>query len=137
MTWFVEAVQLFSRILEMMPPQGTSPPSVFEVASSGCRLRALGGGSEVPVEFIHSYLVYPGKGADSLPPIGGTTVPSEGKLFGLLNDIYSNSLNQCDIDIAFNASSAGTQQNPCRDLIIGYTDIHPIDFERHPSTALG
>jgi hypothetical protein len=81
----------------------------------------------VAVEFIHSYLVYPGKGAESLPPVGGTAVPHEGKLFALLDDIYSNSVTQCDIDIAFNPSTTGSQQNPCRDLIVSYTNKPSVE----------
>ena len=79
------------------------------------------------VEFTHSYLVYPGKGAKSLPPVGGTAVPHEGKLFALLDDIYSNAVTHCDIDIAFNASSTGAQQNPCRDLIVSYTNCPSVE----------
>lgn len=43
--------------------------------------------SILPIEHIHTYLVHPGKGADAPPQIGGTTVPLEGKLFGLLNRV--------------------------------------------------
>lgn len=43
-----------------------------------------------------------------------------GKLFELLNGVYEKSDRECDIDISFNRSATGTQQNPCRDLILTY-----------------
>jgi hypothetical protein len=73
------------------------------------------------IEHIHTYLVHPGKGEQGVPKIGGTTVPLDGsKLFVLLDTIYSRSDVECDIDISFDPSAAGHQQNPCRDLIVDY-----------------
>jgi hypothetical protein len=69
---------------------------------------------------IHTYLVHPGKGTDDPPDIGGATVLLCGKMFALLNGIYEKSDRECDIDISFNRSAAGAQQNPCRDLILTY-----------------
>jgi len=43
-----------------------------------------------------------------------------GSLFDLMDKIYYKSDTECNIDIAFNPSSDGTQKNPCRDLIIEY-----------------
>ena len=68
------------------------------------------------VDHIHTYLVHPGKGVQP-PAFRGTTVALDGsKLFKLLDNIYSKSDSECDIDIAFNHNSAGQQQNDCRDL---------------------
>jgi hypothetical protein len=72
------------------------------------------------VEHIHTYLVHPGKRSDNPPQIGGTAVPLKGKLFELLDAIYSTSDNDCNIDISFNPNPDGTQQNPCRDLVVDY-----------------
>lgn len=74
----------------------------------------------MPIQRIHTYLVHLGKGADTEPEIGGTSVPLSGKLFVLLESIYSKSEQECDIDIAFRPSASGAQQNPCRDLILDY-----------------
>lgn len=87
-----------------------------------CRLHTLIelGIFKFAVKHIHTYLVHPGKGSPAAPQIGGAPVRLEGKLFGLFNDIYSKLDNECDIDISFNQSADGTQQNPCRNLIVEY-----------------
>jgi hypothetical protein len=72
------------------------------------------------VESINTYLVHAGKASDEPPRIGGTTVELEGKLFQMLEEIYSRSNKECDIEICFNHRSDGTPQNPCRDLIADY-----------------
>jgi hypothetical protein len=65
-------------------------------------------------------LVHPSKGADELPEMGGAAVDLSGKMFELLKGIYDRSESECDIDISFNRSSSGAQQNPCRDLLLAY-----------------
>ncbi len=65
-------------------------------------------------------MVHMGKGKSDPPQIGGTTVALKDKFFDLLNGIYSRSDDECDIDITFSLSADGKQQNPCRDLILGY-----------------
>jgi hypothetical protein len=84
----------------------------------------------MPIEHIHTYLIHPGKGANPRPEVGGTNVAKTGKLFGLLDEIYTNSLSQCDIDIAFNPSPSGAKQNECRDLLVGYVDKADISTGR-------
>jgi hypothetical protein len=74
----------------------------------------------LPIAHIHTYLVHPSRGSGAVPKIGGTTVPLSGKLFKLLDSIYSKSDKECKIDIAFNHNAGGAQQNDCRDLIIKY-----------------
>ncbi len=74
----------------------------------------------MPVQNIHTYLVHPGKGVDDVPEIGGTSVALEGKLFNLLDSIYTRSDAECGIEISFNHRADGEQQNDCRDLILGY-----------------
>ncbi|HEX4304082.1 MAG TPA: hypothetical protein VHZ78_14895 [Rhizomicrobium sp.] len=74
------------------------------------------------IEHIHSFLVHPRKGIAEKRKIGGTTVQTSGKLFGLLSEIYLSSDAQCDIEIAFNQSATGVQANLCRDLIIDYLE---------------
>ncbi|MBW4092461.1 MAG: hypothetical protein HIU82_15340 [Proteobacteria bacterium] len=53
-------------------------------------------------------------------PVNGTSVPLSGRMFHLLDDIYSRSEAECDIDITFSPTSNGKQQNDCRDLILRY-----------------
>lgn len=72
------------------------------------------------VEHIHTYLVRPGKGSDAASVTGGATVPLSGKIFRMLESIYSRSDDDCDIEISFNPRDDGAQQNPCRDLILDY-----------------
>lgn len=74
----------------------------------------------MPIECIHTYLVHPGKAADDAPNIGGTPVVLNGRLFDLLAGVYEKSSQECDIDISFNPSRDGAQNNPCRDLIVAY-----------------
>jgi hypothetical protein len=74
----------------------------------------------LPVERIYTFLVHPGKGSRSPASIGGTAVPLSGKLFRLLDSIYERSDSECDIEIAFNHASDGSQTNPCRSLITAY-----------------
>jgi hypothetical protein len=74
----------------------------------------------LPIEHIHTYLIHPGKGDDEASSIGGTTVQLAGKLYRLLANIYANSDRECDLEISFNPSANGTQQNDCRDLMIDY-----------------
>jgi hypothetical protein len=77
-------------------------------------------GAPVPIQQIHTYLVHPGSGAAATRQINGTQVPLRERLFDLLNNIYSKSEQECDIDIIFKPTDGGVQQNNCRDLICGY-----------------
>lgn len=88
------------------------------------------------ITHIHTYLVHPGKGAENPPDIGGATVPLTGKLFDLLNGVYEKSDRECDIDISFNRSAAGTQQNPCRDLVLTYLRGPTLVRGRHIAERL-
>jgi hypothetical protein len=74
----------------------------------------------MPIEHIHTYLVHPGKGTDEASRIRGNTLALDGKVFSLLNEIYLNSDHDCSIEISFNHREDGTQQNPCRDLVLAY-----------------
>lgn len=88
------------------------------------------------IEHIHSYLVHPGKRSEEAPQISGAPVPLNGKLFDLLNDIYSKSDVECDIEISFNSNAAGAQQNPCRDLVIEYLRGPTLVRGRHIAERL-
>lgn len=90
----------------------------------------------LPIEHIHTYLVHPGKGSEAPTQIGGATVALDGKLFALLSEIFSKSDRECDTDISFNRSSDGSQQNPCRDLIVQYLGGPTIVRGRHIAERL-
>jgi hypothetical protein len=72
------------------------------------------------IEHIHTYLVHPAKGFSTAPKIGGTSVPLSGKLYTLLDNIFSTADQELNIDISFNPSADGTQQNSCRDFMLAY-----------------
>jgi hypothetical protein len=88
------------------------------------------------IEHIHTYLVHPGKGSENAPQIGGANVPLNGQLFNLLGGIYAKSDVECDIEISFNQSEQGTQNNPCRDLIVAYLSGPTIPRGRHIADRL-
>lgn len=64
--------------------------------------------------------MHPRKGSDTDRQINGTAVPLRGRLFELLDGIYSRAEQECEIDIIFKPTDDGVQQNSCRDLICTY-----------------
>lgn len=82
------------------------------------------------VQHIHTFLVHPGKGRPDKVDINGTVVPLAGSMFNLLDNIYSRSDSECDIDISFRPTSDGKQQNDCRDLVLGYLGGPTLDTGR-------
>jgi hypothetical protein len=74
----------------------------------------------VPIQQIHTYLVHPGKSGAADRQVNGTAVPLRGRLFDLLDGIYSRAEQECEIDIIFRPTDGGVQQNSCRDHICAY-----------------
>jgi hypothetical protein len=74
----------------------------------------------VPISAVHSYLVHAGKGLDDQPKIRGTAIPLSGALYEMLRRVYDNADAECKIEISFDRSAAGKQQNDCRDLVTSY-----------------
>ncbi len=72
------------------------------------------------IDRIHSFLVHPSKGEDEKPKIGGTQVPTTGKLYEMLNQIFERAVAECDIAVAFTPNENGQQQNDCRDDLVSY-----------------
>lgn len=72
------------------------------------------------VEHIHAYLVHPKKGDEDKSQLTGTDVLLSGKMFKFMDEIYSRSESDCDIDITFRTNSDGKQQNDFRDLLVSY-----------------
>lgn len=78
---------------------------------------------------IHSFLVHPAKNVDSQPGISGTSVPRNGSLFRMLNQLFERAPVECDVQIVFSPDNKGHQNNPCRDCLEAYA--------RGPSVPLG
>ena len=76
----------------------------------------------MPIEHLHTYLVYPNKGLENPRVINGASVPLEGKVFELLAEIYENTQNECKIDISFDLAADGAANNDCRTLLLGYVN---------------
>ena len=72
------------------------------------------------IEFIHAYLVNPGRGLQDLPDIPHSRLSHEGKLFDLLNGIFTAEPDQKDIEVLFNPNQNGEQRNVCRQLILNH-----------------
>jgi hypothetical protein len=92
-------------------------------------------GGLMAVTHIHTYLVHP-KSAAGGDGLGGAAVVLEGKLFSLLNDVYTKSDAQCNIDISFNVPADGAQQNPVRSMILSYLVDPTLDKGLEIATKL-
>lgn len=84
----------------------------------------------MPITHAFSFMVHPHKGDPDAHSINGAAVPLEGKMFDLLSDIYEKSEKECDIDISFNPSSDGKQDNPCRNLVRVFAKAPSVDSGR-------
>jgi hypothetical protein len=83
----------------------------------------------VTIQHLHTFLVYPNKGAAEPHAISGAGVPLEGEVFDVLDDVYSATDRECKIDISFNRAADGEAANECRDLLLAYANA--------PSVATG
>lgn len=68
----------------------------------------------------HAFLIHPGKLSILIPVSGKTLNIGTGKLFDMLNGIFSSEPSSRDFDVMFNSGSDGKQVNACRDLMIKY-----------------
>lgn len=89
------------------------------------------------IEHLHTYLVYPNKGIDPPRAIGGTSVPLEGEVFNLLQDVYAKSERECSIDIAFDRADDGAAHNDCRTLLLAYAGAPSVETGLPLATRLG
>lgn len=89
------------------------------------------------IEHLHTYLVYPNKGIDPPRAIGGTSVPLEGEVFNLLQDVYVKSERECSIDIAFDRADDGAAHNDCRTLLLAYARDPSVETGLPLATRLG
>ena len=74
----------------------------------------------MPIQNIHTFIVYPKKGSDDQSSVNGAEIELSGKMFDLLQEIYQRSEQECDVEITFMHAEDGRQQNDCRDLICSY-----------------
>jgi hypothetical protein len=105
----------------------------------GYKLRAresLKGDSNLAIESIFAYLVHPGRGVQEPQAIAGAEVPHQGLLFNLVSEIYGAEPGQRDIEIAFNPSADGQQNNECRTLVLAHTQAPTIVSGRLIATRL-
>jgi hypothetical protein len=102
---------------------------VFYVAVVKSKYLAARGNS-LPIESIHTYLVYPNKGAAEPSAIVGSQVPHEGDMFALMRNVYEKADTECNIGIAFNKGNDGAQANARRDMLIAYASAPGVDLGR-------
>jgi len=91
--------------------------------------------AKIEIDTIHSFLIHPGKGAESPHDINGAAVPKSGKLFTMLQPIFDGAAEDCQHNIAFNAQN-GQQKNECRDALITYIKNRDINQGREIAKRL-
>ncbi|TBD50459.1 hypothetical protein ELH22_37795 [Rhizobium ruizarguesonis] len=84
----------------------------------------------MPIESIHTYLVYPNKGVEDAAAIVGSEVPHEGEMFDLLKGVYEKADTECTIGIVFNKGANGAQENDCRNFLLDYAKSPTVDTGR-------
>lgn len=84
----------------------------------------------MPIESIHTYLVYPNKGVADPAAIVGSQVPHEGDMFALMKSVYEKADTECNIGIAFNKSNGGAQDNARRNMLTAYASAPAVDLGR-------
>jgi hypothetical protein len=91
--------------------------------------------AKIEIDTIHSFLIHPGKGAESPHEINGAVVPKTGKLFSMLQPIFDNAEEDCQHNIAFNPQN-GQQKNECRDALITYIKNRDLNHAREIAKRL-
>ncbi|MGO7219356.1 hypothetical protein ACCT02_14720 [Rhizobium ruizarguesonis] len=84
----------------------------------------------MPIESIHTYLVYPNKGVEDAAAIVGSEVPHQGAMFDLLKGVYEKADIECTIGIVFNKGANGAQENDCRNVLLDYAKAPAVDTGR-------
>lgn len=73
------------------------------------------------LETIHTYLVYPEKNVEEQSEVRGMDYTRRtGKLFTLLESIFTKSPTECKNEIQFEMNDRGEQQNDCQDIVLKY-----------------
>ena len=74
----------------------------------------------------HAFLIHPSKGDVVIPVSGKALTMGPGKLFDMLNGIFTSEPTSRDFEVTFNPSASDQQFNECRDLMIAY-QTNPTD----------
>ena len=72
----------------------------------------------MPITSLHAFLIHPGKNDPGAPRVSGDELDRDGKLFQLLEGIFSAEPDARDFEVTFNPAPDGTQQNDRRDLLL-------------------
>ena len=72
------------------------------------------------LDYVHSFLVHPGKNEKRTPSIRGTAVPQSGKLYAMLWDLFRRASVECNIETVFVPDEQGNQENELRGLLARY-----------------
>lgn len=91
----------------------------------------------MPIESIHTYLVYPNKGLSEPSAIVGSQVPHEGDMFALMKTVYEKADTECNIGIAFNKGPDGAQTNTRRDMLTAYAAAPDVNLGHALAEELG
>lgn len=88
------------------------------------------------IKDIHTFLVNPGKG-EEVSLISGTELKLRtGKLYKLLENIFSNAPAECEHEIIFTPKEEGSQHNDCKDLLTKYVKKRSYDNGEQIATHL-
>lgn len=93
------------------------------------------------MDSIHSFLVRPQLKGEESNLDSGTEVPTSGKLFDVLAEIYDRSEKESDVDILFKKAADGSQKNNVRDELLNYVEdatlenARPIAERLHSATT--
>jgi hypothetical protein len=72
------------------------------------------------IQHVYTFVVHPRKGTNNALAVNGTAIALNGKMFELLQNIYTKSEQECDVGITFAPTPDGKQQNDFRDLVCAY-----------------
>lgn len=89
------------------------------------------------ISHLHTFLVYPNKNAQNPKAISGTSVPLEGEVFELLQNIYSSAERECRSEISFNRAATGEAENECRELLLAYANSPSVETGLPLAVRLG
>lgn len=69
----------------------------------------------MPIDKVFAHLVYPNHKGELPTPFVGSEIKLEGKLFGMIKEVFDSSSNECNIDVRFESSD---QNHEVRELIL-------------------
>ncbi|HMO75500.1 MAG TPA: hypothetical protein PKD99_10850 [Sphingopyxis sp.] len=83
----------------------------------------------MPIVAVHAYLVHPGRNNPGAA-ISGNNVALVGKVYEMLESIFSANPEGRDFEVTFKPLPNGVQQNDCRDLLIAYHKAPSLEAGR-------